>query len=394
MIRAEIGRSNHMNSFEAGKEACEIALKRLGEKPNLILTFSTSSYDQKEILKGIRNACPEVPVVGCSSSGEITTEGPLSKHIVLMALKTERIKFVIEIGKGAKENSFEAGKAMAKKIKDKALKDLKLLIILTEGLPENGAAIVRGIQSVLGRELPIIGGAAGDDFQFKETYQYFNEEVLKGAVIGIGLCGDFSFGIGVKHGWEPIGLPMKVTRSKGAKLIEVDNQPALHIYEGYFGKKAEELIKEPIAKIAYTYPLGMKVGGTSELLIRDVVIANEKGEIDCAAEIPEGAEIRLMLSDPEKAILAAKEAALNALTQLNNLFPQTILVFDCMARRKLLGQKAKEEISAIQEILGKRVALIGFYTYGEIAPLGGELGKECFSVWHNETLTLLTLAEE
>lgn len=93
-------------------------------------------------------------------------------------------------------------------------------------------------------------------------------------MIGIWLLGKFSFGVGVRHGWEPI------------------------------------------ARIAYTYPLGMSVEGSPELLIRDVVIANEKGEITCAAEISEGSEIRLILGDPDKAIQSATEAAEGTLSQL------------------------------------------------------------------------------
>jgi hypothetical protein len=186
---------------------------------------------------------------------------------------------------------------------------------------------------------------------------------------------------------------MKVTKAVGGKLIEVDNRPALSIYEDYFGKKAEELIKEPIARMAYTYPLGMSVEGSPEFLIRDVIIANEKGEITCAAEIPEGSKIRLMLGDQEKAIQAAKEAAEGTLVQLKGAKPKAAFVFNCMARKKLLGARIGEEIAAIQNVLGKGVPLIGFYTYGEDAPLGGVLGPECFSVFHNETMALVVLGE-
>jgi hypothetical protein len=65
-----------------------------------------------------------------------------------------------------------------------------------------------------------------------------------------------------------------------------------------------------------------------------------------------------------------------------------------MARNKLLGPRTREEISAIQEVLGKDTPLIGFYTYGELAPLGGVLGPNCFSVFHNETMALMVLGEE
>ncbi|MDI6602513.1 MAG: FIST N-terminal domain-containing protein [Patescibacteria group bacterium] len=391
MIKAGVGRSNNPDPIKAGAEACEKALTQAGDKADLIVVFSTVAYDQKKMLEGVRSISKETPLVGCSDSGEITGEGPVSKHVAVMALSSDTIDFTIGVGEGTDKDSHKAGAEAAREIKKKAKGDISLFTMLLDGLAENGAAAVRGVQEVFGKNFPIMGGSAGDDFQFKNTYEYFNDQVLSNAVIGIGFSGKFSFGVGVRHGWEPIGLPMKVTKAEGAKLIEVNNRPALSIYEDYFGKKAEELIKEPIARMAYTYPLGMSVEGSPELLIRDVVIADEKGVITCAAEIPEGSEIRLMLGDPDKAIQAAKEAAEGALAQLKGTEPKVVFVFDCMARNKLLGPRIGEEIVAIQNVLGKEVPLIGFYTYGEQAPLGGVLGPECFSVFHNETMALMVL---
>ena len=391
MIKAGVGRSSNPDAIKAGAEACQTAMNQTGGEANLVIVFSTVAYDQTKILKGVRSVSKKIPLVGCSDSGEITTEGPVSKHVAVTALASDTIEFSIGIGEGTDKDSHKAGAMAAKEVKKKAKKAPSLFMMLLDGLAENGAAAVRGVQEVFGKNFPIIGGSAGDDFLFKKTYEYCNDQVLVNTAIGIGLSGKFSFGVGVRHGWEPIGLPMKVTKAKGGKLIEINNRPALSIYEDYFGKKAEELIKEPIARMAYTYPLGMSVEGSPEFLIRDVVIANEKGEITCAAEIPQGSEIRLMLGDSEKAIQAAKEAAENALTQLKGAKPKVIFVFNCVARYKLLGARIGEEIAAVQNVLGKKVPLIGFYTYGEQAPLGGIIGPKCFSVFHNETMALMVL---
>ena len=393
MIKAGVGRSNNPDAIKAGAEAAKEALGEAGGKANLIFVFSTVAYDQEKMLEGVRSVSKEIPLVGCSTSGEIATEGPVSKHVAVMALNSDTIKFTIGLGKGVGVDSHKAGAMVAKDVQGKTEETLSLFMMLPDGLTGNGAAIVRGVQEVLGKNFPIMGGSAGDDFAFKKTYEYYQDQVLTDAVVGVGFSGKFSWGVGVRHGWEPIGLPMKVTKAEGAKLIEINNRPALSIYEDYFGKRAEELVKEPIAKMAYTYPLGMSVEGSPELLIRDVVIANEKGEITCAAEIPEGSEIRLMLGDHEKAMQAAKEAAEGALAQLKGAKPKAVFVFDCMARCKLLGSRIGEEIIAIQNVLGKEVPLIGFYTYGEQAPLGGVIGPECFSVFHNETMALMALGE-
>ncbi len=104
-------------------------------------------------------------------------------------------------------------------------------------------------------------------------------------MVGAGLFGNFGIGVGVRHGWIPIGLPMKVTKSKGAVLEEINGKPAVSIYEDYFREKAEKIKEELLARMAIIYPLGMSVEGSLKLLIRDEVIANEKGEITCTAKI-------------------------------------------------------------------------------------------------------------
>ncbi len=375
------------------KDAASLALKEAVSKAggaNLLLVFSSVKYNQEEVIETINNEKPEGALVaGCSDSGEIINGEDLacSESVAVMAINSEDMKISSAIGHGAKEDSYKAGKEMAEKLKEKST-DPSLIILFNEGLAENGAAIVRGVQDVFGEDFPIVGGSAGDDFKFEKTYQYHNGEVLNGAVVGLAVSGEFSFGLGVRHGWEPVGVPMTVNKVEGAVLKEVDNKPALNIYEEHFGKKAEDLIDQPLAQLAYTYPLGMTVEGTDEFLIRDAVVANKEGEITVAAEIPEGSEIRIMLGDREKAVIAAREAATEARESLGKE-PKAAIIFNCMARNKLLGMDKNLEIEALKSVIGEDTPFIGFYTYGEVGPLF----KNKKSVFHNETIALLLLGE-
>jgi len=253
------------------------------------------------------------------------------------------------------------------------------------------------VLDVLGPHFPVVGGAPGDDFLFVKTYEYRNDEVATGAVAGVGLSGNFSMGIGVRHGWMPIGIPMKVTKSKGAVVYELDNRPAVSIYEDYFGKKAEELKEEPLARMAITYPLGIKVPELDEYLIRDPITVDDNGAITCAAEIPEGSEIRLMIGSKEKAIEAAQDAAQKLMKEfeVDKAKPKFVLMFNCIAREKLFSQRAKEEIDAVMEIIGKNVPLLGFYTYGEQAPINGEIRtkEKCNPRFYNETIVIFAVGE-
>lgn len=389
--KAGVGFSGNPNAKDAGKEATISAIKTV-ENPDLLIAFGSVNYDQNELLSGIRQVNSNAHLIGCSDSGEISNAGSREKGIAVMAIQSDTIRFTIGTGGKISDGTRLAGANLAKDIVSKSDNKINCLIMLTDVLAGNGADIVRGIQDELGKDFLIVGGAAGDDFLFKQTFVYYNDQVLPSSIVGAGLSGNFAIGVGVRHGWVPIGLPKKVTKSQGAVLEELDGKPAISIYEEHFGKKAEDLRKEPLATMAITYPLGMSVEGSDELLIRDPITVDEKGAITCAAEIPNGSEIRLMIGSREEAIMAAKEAAKHALNGLNGSQPRAAIIFNCIARYKLLGRTANEEVEAIQSILGPEVPLIGFYTYGEQAPLGGDMQKK-FSCFHNETAVILVLGD-
>ena len=399
-IHVGVSFSRQRDPYDAGYEACKIAMEK-GEvlNPDLVVAFSSVSFEQAEVVRGIREASGGAPLVGCSDAGEITNDGPHQHGVAVMAISSDQIKFHTGLGKDIKKGAREAGQAVAKEVQQKAQGSdpLRAFLMLPDVLTGNGAEIVRGVLDVLGEHFPVVGGAAGDDFVFEKTYEYCDDAVISGAVAGVGLAGKFSMGAGVRHGWVPIGNPMKVTKAEGSVVQELDGRPAISIYEDYFGEKASDLRKEPLARMAITYPLGIKLPGLDEYLIRDPITVDEKGAITCAAEIPEGSEIRLMIGSREKAVEAAKDAAAKLMGDFEKqgTSPKFVLMFNCIAREKLFGARAKEEIDAVMEIIGKDVPLLGFYTYGEQAPIGGELfdTEKISSRFYNETVVMFAIGE-
>ncbi|MEK7173444.1 MAG: FIST N-terminal domain-containing protein, partial [Patescibacteria group bacterium] len=126
MIKAGVGRSNNPNATQAGAEACQEALKGAGGTANLIVVFSTVAYDQKEVVEGVKSVSKGILLVGCSDAGEITTQGPTSKNVAVMALQAPDIDFTVGVGKGADKDSFEAGKQAAEAVKEKAKEPISL----------------------------------------------------------------------------------------------------------------------------------------------------------------------------------------------------------------------------------------------------------------------------
>lgn len=386
-----VGTSSDSNSREAGLDACKQALEKVSN-PELIIVFSSVKHNQQEMLSGVREISKDASLIGCSTAGEITGSGVAEGSVAVMAIQSDSINFTIGKGSDLKSGVREAGAGLAKNILESSKEAVDCLLMFTDVLNGNGAEVVRGIQDVLGENALVIGGAAGDDFLFKQTFEYYGNDISSSSIVGASFSGDCAVGVGVRHGWCAIGAPMIATKSEGAVLKELDGRPAVSIYEDYFGKKAEELREEPLAKLAITYPLGMSIEGSDELLVRDPITVDDQGAITCAAEIPEGAEVRLMIGSKEEAIAAAKEAAEQALSQLAGRSPKAIIMFNCIARKKLFGRFANDEIAAIQEVLGKDVPLIGFYTYGEIAPIGGNR-EEHFSRFHNETAVIMAIGD-
>jgi hypothetical protein len=58
-----------------------------------------------------------------------------------------------------------------------------------------------------------------------------------------------------------------------------------------------------------------------------------------------------------------------------------------MGRKLVLGSRYKEEIRRAFARIGGAVPKVGFYTYGEISPVGG------VTMFHDQTFTVALLAE-
>src|SRR6185369_10967528 len=68
----------------AGQEAARRALT--GEDPRLLIVFGAVDYEPEPLARAVAQAAPGVPVVGCSTSGEIAPDGPADGTVVVTAI--------------------------------------------------------------------------------------------------------------------------------------------------------------------------------------------------------------------------------------------------------------------------------------------------------------------
>ncbi len=387
-----VGSSRISDSFRAGEEAASRARQSMIQPTaDLLLVFASVRFDPEPLLKGIGSVFLEAPLVGCSTAGEILTEGPSRRSVVVMAIRSDSLRIATGLSMGIRKNPLQAGRDLATRISQSKLPNPHGLLIFPDGLTGNVAEVIRGIQDVLGLSFPIVGGSSADDFAFDRTYQFFHGQVFTDAVAGILLAGPIALGIGARHGWHPLGKPRRVTRASANIVREMDKQSAVNLYETYFGKAAASLKTERLADMSILYPLGMPIPGEEEYLLRNVLRVDPDDSIVYAGEVPEGSEVRLMMGSKQKALEAARLAAEQAVRSIAPQTPRLGLVFSSCSRERLFGRRAPEEIASIRRTLGNNVPLVGFYDYGEQAPLTATQfhGRSYF---HNESVVVVALS--
>lgn len=379
-----VGRSDIQDSFDAGTAAAVEAVS--AGDARLLVVFCSDSYDLQPLLAGIRGVAGEVPLIGCSTAGEIATSGPSDASVVVIALGGAGFSVSTKASGSASTRLRAAGEEVARCVEDIADSPHKVLLLLTDGLAGDQQEIVRGAYGVLGAGVPLVGGCAGDDLKMVRTFQLFNDHVLRDSVVAAALGSDAPLGIGVHHGWKKVGDPMLVTSSADSRVFTIDDRPALDVYLERLDAPAEAR-EDPAAftRFALTHPLGL-MRRSGEPQVRFVAEANfEDRSIGCIAEVPQSGMAWFMEGDEASVLQATDAACADAFQDLGGP-PVGVIAFDCIARRGVLGDAGiRNEIDRIaHHAQGAPVA--GFYTYGEIARTRGISG------FHNQTLVVLAVS--
>jgi hypothetical protein len=396
-MRAAHGLSRTAGTAEATKEALSAAAAALGNGDPVIAAqvYFGADRDASLVARVVAEALPGVPFIGCSTDGEISGAGLSVDSVCVMLLASRNVKARTAAVAPLSKDSHEAGAELARRLQSK---DDIALFLLPDGLTGNGSAIIRGAQSVLGQHFVIAGGTAGDRGRFSKTWQVCNGESHTDALVGMMLssAAPVEVGYGVMSGWRPMGVAKTVTEAVDNTVFRIEGETALDVYSTFLGEKASQL---PAIGVEYPFALvdesglvderGLREGEEYILLRAPMSVDREKGAVSFAAEIPQGAKIKMTRAKSDEIIDGSREAARRAVKGLAGK-PDVVFFFSCMARKVVLGRRTNKEIEAAQEVFGTDVPLIGFYTYGEIANCGE---KNPICRFHNETATFLALRE-
>lgn len=383
-----VGHSSLTAPDAAGAEAAAAALS--GRPASLVIVFSSITYDQPPLLAGVRNAAgADVPIVGCTSMGEISGHGVRDDSVVVAALGGPGLDIRTQVARDASSRRHRAGMAAARCLTSIG-RPHRALLLLCDGLTQEHHKIVRGAYAAAGAAVPLIGGCAADNLTFTGTYQFHSDggevEVMSDAVVGVAIGSEAPIGVGVAHGWHRTGEPMVVTSSDESRIFQLDNEPALDVYLRLIGEDLS-IADDPdkFHNRAYHHPLGLSRRDGDDIRLVHTASASDRS-LTCLANVPQGALTWLMETDAESLIGSAGESAAHAVRMLGGAPPIGLLAFDCGARKVMLGyDSAQREVSTIGLTAGG-TPVAGFYTFGEIARSQGSRGM------HHLTVATLAMA--
>lgn len=376
---------------------------------SFIIIFGSKEFlndlDINEILK---NNFTSVPIVGCSTAGEIVGKQIKDNSFVLTRVqlaKTRVKKISIQVQKT--EDSFNVGQNLVNVL---MADDLKHVLVFSDGSIINGSRLVEGINSSTQHKITVSGGLAADGTDFNSTLVCSDDNIFKSNVVtAIGFYGhEIKFKCSSFGGWNSFGLEREITKSKENVVYEIDGKPALDLYKTYLGDKANDL---PAS--ALLFPISMKESDNHEPLVRTILgVDKEENSLRFAGNIPVGAKVRLMRASNNSLLNAAEIAAqMSRFDDMDNAKNGLIIMVSCVGRKLVLKQLAEYEVESVVSHFNDTFKSTGFYSYGEISSrqdnavtlynstASSSLIDAMYSgyspcMFHNQTMTITAMIED
>lgn len=363
-----------------------------GVEANLICAFASPVCPLSQVTEMLSARFPKSTVIGASSAGEFAGTDESKGAISACAVGGDiQVRAGIGINL-SKDTEGAVGTALSSSAVLLREYPYRTALILLDPLTGKGQEATLIAAALLGPEVPLAGGAAGDDLAMKSAEVALGPHASNDAVVIAVIHSKQRFGLGVKHGHSPFSQKLTVTRARDATVFEVDGKPAWDVWVEHTAKRAaqlgidtQSLTEEQVGAFLVRFEAGLPVG--SEYKIRAPLSRGADGSLTFACGIPEGNTLYITESDAARQVQSARAAAQSARAALGGAPVAGALVFDCICRDLVLGDEFNNALAAICHELGtERTA--GFETYGEIA-----LNTDDMSGFHTTTTVVLAFPE-
>ena len=354
-----------------------------GFTPTLAMVFLSKSQDREAIRKLFTEA--NITVFGATTNGEFIDEEPERGSVAVLLLDIKPDYFRV-YSDSFEENSYRKTAAkLAGQARELFLKAGFLLA--TSGAATDGEQILYGLQDVAGSQINAFGGAAGDDYAFKETFVFSNHWESNGGMLMIAIDETKIKIKGIATcGWKPIGTERTVTKSEGNHVYTIDNIPALDITAKFGGiENATPENENLMVELASNFPLQLQREKGDPVMRPGLVVDWTDHSFFTSGTVPQGSKVRFSLPPDwdvmEKVVNGVKELKESEMPEAD-----AVVVFSCAGRILSFGPMMNAEIKGIKEVW--EVPLAGMFSNAELGRMaGGNLEM------HNLTTCTVALKE-
>ncbi len=353
-------RRGHSSSADARTAARELFASINQPDAGLIVFFCSSLYEQPTLAEELSQLFGAVPLIGCTTAGEIGPAGYRSQSLVGVSFSRE----VVTVAVGAIGNlaGFEIGsghqfaKDLLRELESRSPQvslDNTFAFLLIDGLSVREEPVVRAMQTGLGG-MPLIGGSAGDDLRFSQTCVFHNGAFHTDSAVLALVSTPLPFVAFKTQHFVSEGERLVVTEADVANRIvkEINGLPAAEEYARVINSAVDQLSPAHFAAA----PVVVHIDGAD--YVRSIQSANADGSLTFFCAIDEGLVLRVARG---RDLLGNLERMLTEVRRTIGS-PQLIFGCDCILRNLEMGQSGLLE--AVGQLLEANNT-VGFSTYGE-----------------------------
>ena len=354
-----------------------------GFKPTLAITFISKSQDINAICEVLDKA--GITIYGATTNGEFIDEATEKGSAAILLLDIEKDHFEVYLEEFPLKNYRETARNIAKKAKEKFFEPA--FLIAGSHLETDAEQLLFGFEDIIGKEVNIFGGMAGDDYSFTEQLVFTNHKMSNRAVVVIAFDDKKIILKGKSTcGWKPVGTEKTVTKSEGNHVFTVDDIPVLDITAKYGG--IENVTPENeglLMELATNFPLQLQREAGDPVMRPGLVVDWADRSFYCSGSVPQGSKVRFSLPPDfnvmQKVIHATAEMKKNEIPEADAL-----IVFSCAGRIIALGPMMSDEIEGVKKVWN--VPMVGMFSNAELGrATGGNLEM------HNLTTCVVALKE-
>ncbi len=379
MIHVGLGQTEGIDTPSVTNRVINSCRQQMGHRsPTAGIVFAGSRFDHQVMLDLIHNAFDNIQLLGCTTAGDYSSAfGFSDDSITLMTLASDTIEIATGVGYHLSEDHETAVGTAVKSSQEELSQAPRICLTFPAGYDLNFEPILKTLAETLGKECPVFGGASGTQWS-DDIYLFYGREILTDALPILLMAGPVEYAFTIANSWKPLGSKTMVTQSEGRTVSRLGHMDAVGFYRHYLGYH-EEPAKEFILAVYET--------DSDDFYIRAPISYHDDGSVTFSGTIPEGAQVQLTEAARDDLIKDTIAHADQLKSEATDWDPAMVFAFSCAFRKEILGTQAQKELDILKQAFPKHLPIMGFYSFGEIAPLvqGG------WSMTHGATLIGLSI---